>query len=77
MPNPLSLRSAILNNLPFQRLDVYHTFKFHPPDLEDDEEECDVIKAAPALKKRSARFDTAVFLHTDEAESTGLAGVSF
>ncbi|KAH9994364.1 hypothetical protein BJV74DRAFT_877671 [Russula compacta] len=55
-------------------LDVFHTVKFHPPSLEDDEEACDVIKAAPAAKKRPARFDTAVVLYSDAAESTGLEG---
>jgi hypothetical protein len=75
-PNPTSSRTATLQTLPFQRLDVYHTFKFHPPSLEDNEEECDVIKAAPAIKKSASRFDTAVILDTDDAESTGLIGLS-
>ena len=75
-PNPTSSsRTAHLHSLPFQRLDVFHTFKFHPPSLEDDEEACDVIKAAPATKNRAARFDTAIILHSDKAESTGVYGV--
>ena len=61
-------------DLPFQRLDIYHTFKFHPASLEEDEEVSDVIKASPPGKKMPARFDTAVVLHGDDAESTGLEG---
>ena len=72
--HPMSARNALLHNLPFQRLDIYHTFKFHPAGLEEDEEVCDVIKAAPQGKKLPARFDTAIVLHTDDAESTGLEG---
>jgi hypothetical protein len=71
---PTSARIASMHTLPFQRVDVYHTFKFHPPSLEDDEEVCDVIKAAPPAKKRPGRFDNAVVLHSDDAESTGLEG---
>ncbi|KAH9964004.1 hypothetical protein BJV74DRAFT_880007 [Russula compacta] len=74
LPDRTSSRTAILYSLPFQRLDVFHTVKFHPPSLEDNEEACDVIKAAPAAKKRPARFDTAVVLYSDAAESTGLEG---
>ncbi|KAH9957392.1 hypothetical protein BJV74DRAFT_880141 [Russula compacta] len=74
LPDRTSSRTAILYSLPFQRLDVFHTVKFHPPSLEDDEEACNVIKAAPAAKKRPARFDTAVVLYSDAAESTGLEG---
>lgn len=74
MGNPTTFRVASLNTLPFARLDVYHTLKFHPPSLEDGEEECDVIKAAPAFKKRAGRFDNVIVLHTDVAESTGLEG---
>jgi hypothetical protein len=73
-PHPTSARAASLYSLPFQRLDVYHTFKFHPSSLDDNEEECDTIKAAPPTKKRPGRFDNAVVLHTDDAESTGLEG---
>ncbi|KAH9987228.1 hypothetical protein BJV74DRAFT_878375 [Russula compacta] len=74
LPDRTSSRTAILYSLPFQRLDVFHTVKFHPPSLEDDEEACDVIKAAPAAKKRPTRFDIAVVLYSDAAESTGLEG---
>ncbi|KAI1785454.1 hypothetical protein LXA43DRAFT_976229 [Ganoderma leucocontextum] len=63
-----------LHSLPFNALDVYHQLKFNPEALEDDEEENDVVKAIPAFGPHSARFDTVVVLHTDEAESTGLRG---
>ena len=54
VPSPISSCKATSYTLPFQKLDVYHTFKFHPPSFEDDIEECDVIKAAPATKKKQA-----------------------
>jgi hypothetical protein len=76
-PSPTSSRTAASYTLPFQRLDVYHTFKFHPPSLEDNVEECDVIKAAPTIKQKPSRFDTAVILDTDVAKSTGLEGLSY
>jgi hypothetical protein len=72
-----SARNALMHNLPFQRLYIYHTFKFHPVGLEEDEEVCDVIKAAPPGKKRPAWFDTAIVLHTDDAKSTGLEDAAF
>jgi hypothetical protein len=74
MPNPISSRMALTSTLPFQRVDIYHTLKFCPPNLEENEEEQDVLKASPALKQKPGRFDTAVVLHKDEAESTGLEG---
>lgn len=73
--HPTSARVASLHALPFTRVDIYHTFKFHPPNLEDDEEVCDVIKAAPPVKNKPGRFDNAVVLHTDDAESTGVEGM--
>jgi hypothetical protein len=74
LPDHTSSQTAILYSLPFQRLDVFHTVKFHPPSLEDDEEAYDVIKATSAAKKRPAQFDTAVVLYSDVVESTSLEG---
>lgn len=70
-----SARRAANYDLPFHRLDIYHMFRLHPTSLVDDEEEHDIIKATPKSKKfPDGRFDTAVVLYTDDAESTGLQG---
>lgn len=75
MPHPTSSHHAILNTLPFERLDVYHAFKFHPHNLEDDDEGSHtIVKASPTIGKKPGRYDTVVVLDTDEAESTGLEG---
>lgn len=70
-----SNRNANLHALPFDYLDVYHTFKFQPSSLHDDEEEADSIKALPGSATQEPRFDTVVVLHHDSAQSTGLEGM--
>ncbi|TFY50589.1 hypothetical protein EVJ58_g10981, partial [Rhodofomes roseus] len=62
------------SNLPFNRVDVFHGFKFAPQPLTDDKNETDVVKARPACAKQPARFDTAVILQESDAETTGLQG---
>jgi Plavaka transposase len=62
-------------HLPFTRLDVFNQFRFHPTNLEDDIEEKDTVKAMPKINKSPARFDPAVVIYKDNAESTGLEGV--
>lgn len=74
LPHPVSNRNAILHHLPFDRLDVYHTLKFHPASLDDGEEECDVVKAISSRTRHGGRFDTVVVLHGENAEATGLEG---
>ncbi|KAH9834237.1 uncharacterized protein C8Q71DRAFT_679341, partial [Rhodofomes roseus] len=46
--------------LPFERVDVYHQFKFKPIELSDGREELDAVKVIPArpTKHQKARFDT-------------------
>jgi hypothetical protein len=68
--------------LPFDRLDVYHMFKFAPTALDDRSregddggEDCQTVKAVPSVLGKPARFDTVVVLHSEDAEATGLAGV--
>lgn len=77
LQHSISNRNAILHSLPFDRLDIYHTLKFHPANLEDGEEECDVLKAVPSTSQNAGRFDTAVILHNEDAESTGLEGETY
>ncbi|KAF9035434.1 hypothetical protein BDP27DRAFT_1435761 [Rhodocollybia butyracea] len=58
-------------DLPFQHLDVYHSFKFMPEQLEEGVEVKDVVKALPL---NGGRFDTVVVITGDVAEGVGLAG---
>ena len=68
-------RVAALHQLPFDRVDVYHIFKFSAIGLDDEEsEEADVVKAQPATTAHPARFDAVVALNDDRAEATGLEG---
>lgn len=76
-PNPINARQLHhYYHLPFNRLDVFHQFKFHPTGLQDGDEERDTVKAVPKIQKSPARFDTVVVLHTNEAESTGVESTS-
>ena len=63
--------------LPFERVDVFHSFKFSPYELLEGKDETDVVKAIPASVRtgRKDRFDTVIVLDTDQAESTGVQGV--
>lgn len=70
---PTQLRDAV-DNLPINRLDVFHGFKFTPEPLHDDTQEIDSVKAKPAKGEQPARFDTVVVLRDDDAEATGLQG---
>ena len=71
-----SNQRANLFPLPFNRLDVYNQFKFSPFGLQDEEEERDIVKAIPISRHLpSGRFDTVIVLKTDNAKSTGLAGM--
>lgn len=71
-----SNQRANLFPLPFKHLDVYNQFKFSPLGLQDEDEERDIVKAIPISKQLpSGRFDTVIVLKTDNAESTGLAGM--
>ena len=50
-------------------------FRFHPEEIQDDEEEKDIVKAIPmSARLRHGHFDTVVVITKDEAESTGLHG---
>ncbi|KIY61666.1 hypothetical protein CYLTODRAFT_495138 [Cylindrobasidium torrendii FP15055 ss-10] len=77
--NRLGLEHARLNNTsplhytstPFDRIDVYHSFKLSREHLNDDGEERDWVKATPL---HGGRFDTVVVLDGEDAEITGLDG---
>jgi len=80
VPQPASNRHLSLFILPFQRIDVFSQFKFHPHNLLDliaEEEEEDVVKALPISKQNPlGQFDTVVVLNNkkEDSESTGLTG---
>ena len=77
LPQPTSVRVALGHPLPFEKVDVFHIFKFHPTRIDDEavvELERDVIKASPGRNGKPGTFDTVVVLQRDDAESTGLRG---
>jgi hypothetical protein len=78
VPHPVSNRRASLFTLPFERIDVFSQFKFHPHNLLDliaEEEEEDTVKALPiSTQNPLGQFDTVVVLNDDDAESAGLVG---
>jgi hypothetical protein len=72
-------RQVLLMELPMDKLDVYHMFKFLPTSLDDgvgeaNEGDSQTIKAMPSKNGKPARFDTAVIMHNNDAEATGLSG---
>ncbi|EPS93773.1 hypothetical protein FOMPIDRAFT_1055679 [Fomitopsis schrenkii] len=62
------------NNMPFNYLDIFHSFEFAPDSLNNDASETEAIKAKPVKGHQPARFDTAVVLNSEDAEATGLQG---
>ena len=74
--NRTSNRQAYSFDLPFQHLNVYNMFKFHPVSLTDDSDANDIVKAIPCSSKLpNGRFDTVVVINSPEAEATGLLGM--
>ncbi|KAI0734084.1 hypothetical protein C8Q72DRAFT_771651 [Fomitopsis betulina] len=65
-----------LANMPFNHLDIFHSFKFAPASLNDDTEETDAVKATPVKGEQPARFDTVVVMQDEDAEATGLQSTS-
>lgn len=62
-----------VNDLPFSRINVYHSFKLSREGINDDDLERDWVKASPL---NGGRFDTVVVLADNSAEVVGLAGAS-
>ncbi|KAG1844153.1 hypothetical protein F4604DRAFT_1884476 [Suillus subluteus] len=64
--------------LPFDKLDVWHSFKFSLDTLGNDvdgQKGIDLVRAQPGRGKSPGRFDVVVVTHNDGAESTGLHGM--
>jgi len=78
-PTQRILRSQLeFVELPFDKLLVWHAFKFSWDTLGNDidaKEEQDTINARPRRgRKGIERFDTVAVAYSNEAESTGLQG---
>ncbi|KIY60733.1 hypothetical protein CYLTODRAFT_363744 [Cylindrobasidium torrendii FP15055 ss-10] len=58
-------------DLPFERIDVYHSFRLELEGLNDDDGEQDWVKASPS---DGGRYDTVVVLDGDEADMVSLNG---
>ena len=75
--NKVSTQHLDQSKLPFQHVDVYNMFRFHPQGIQDDEEESDLVRALPCSSENPrGRFDTVIAISNDTAESTGLEGKS-
>jgi hypothetical protein len=71
----VSSRHLDQSKLPFQHVNVYNMFRFHPQGIQDDEEESDLVKALPlSAQNPHGRFDTVIAIINNTAESTGLDG---
>src|SRR6201746_1036652 len=75
---PLGRRRLEMTRLPFERLNVYHGFKFPLEDVGDDRKEGDEergwVRARPGARGQTERFDTVVAMVTPQSESTGVEG---
>jgi hypothetical protein len=68
-----------MTQLPFDKLDVYHGFKFAPEELAEEEGETeagrDWMRARPKQKGGGQeRFDTVVVMRSEECEATRVQG---
>jgi len=81
LEHPTSNRHSAKFPIPFDKLDIFTQFKFHPYSLQEDNNpesiENDTVKAIPcSLNFPNGKFDTVVVMYNEEAESTGLQGSS-
>jgi hypothetical protein len=75
LQEPLSIRQTKSSIIPFNNIDVYSMFRFHPEIIQDDDDECDIVRAIPcSTSLPRGRFDTVIFIDSDNAEATGLEG---
>ena len=51
-----------LANMPFNHLDIFHSFKVAPASLNDNTEEMDAVKAMLVKGEQPAHFDTVVVM---------------
>ncbi|KAE9384380.1 hypothetical protein BT96DRAFT_1008138 [Gymnopus androsaceus JB14] len=66
-----SFEFALTQHFPFQQIDIYHSFKFSPEQLEEGLDPKDIVKASPL---NGVRFDTVIVLTGDAAESVSSIG---
>ncbi|KAF5347871.1 hypothetical protein D9757_014942 [Collybiopsis confluens] len=73
----VSKNQALQGTLPFTALDVWHQVKIRRPHAVDDHPDGlqETLKSIPVWKRAAtSRFDTAILLDTDKAESNGVDG---
>jgi Plavaka transposase len=75
----LSTQHLDQSKLPFQHVNTYNMFRFHPQSIQDEleGEESDLVRALPpsgSSENPRGRFDTVIAIINDTAESTGLEG---
>jgi len=74
LPEPLLNHQIQASIIPFNNVDVYSMFRFHPETIQDDDED-DIVKAIPSsMSHPEGRFDTVIFIDNENAEATGLEG---
>jgi hypothetical protein len=77
LSDPLPSCQLETTHLPFNNIDVYSMFRFHPEIIQDDNEECDIVRAVPCSSPcPRGRFDTVIVIDNDIAEATGLEGIT-
>jgi hypothetical protein len=77
--DPLSKRRLELTQVPFDRLNIYHSFKFLREELTIDEteerlQEKDWVRAHPSSTKQEERFNPVVVMRLEDCEPTGVQG---
>ncbi|KAL1666819.1 hypothetical protein EV121DRAFT_213993 [Schizophyllum commune] len=69
---PRTAAQSLKHALPFQKLDVFHQFSFHPCSVDDEDDESQTAKASPD----HSQFDTVMVLTGDSGESASVQGKS-
>ncbi|EGO28303.1 hypothetical protein SERLADRAFT_405898 [Serpula lacrymans var. lacrymans S7.9] len=72
-----TIPQVALAQLPFDQLNIWHSFKFVLDSLGNDIssiQNMDGIEVKPGKRGEEGRFDTVIVVHTDEAEATALQG---
>ncbi|EGO05038.1 hypothetical protein SERLA73DRAFT_149319 [Serpula lacrymans var. lacrymans S7.3] len=76
--NTIPRNQVALAQLPFDRLNIWHSFKFVLDSLGNDIDSIqnmDGIKAKPGKRGEEGRFDAVIVAHIDKAEARGLQGI--
>jgi len=75
LEKPLPLHQMETSILPFNNINIYSMFQFHPETIQDDDDGCDIVRAIPSSPSfHKGRFDTVIVIDKDDAEATGLEG---